>query len=85
MYPNNTVCEWEISVPHDTRIHFRFAELDIENRDCQVNYLRLYDGIGRKRRVIGECFLTALFEDEKRNQEIFILCLLWIQHWLKLS
>lgn len=75
-YPNNTVCEWEISVPRGSRIHFRFAELDIENRDCQVNYLRLYDGIGPKRSVIGEGFLTAVFEDEIRNQEIFILCLL---------
>lgn len=75
-YPNNTVCEWEISVPRGSRIHFRFAELDIENRDCQVNYLRLYDGIGPKRSVIGEGFLAAVFEDEIRNQEIFILCLL---------
>ncbi|CAB1417736.1 unnamed protein product [Pleuronectes platessa] len=48
-YPNNTVCEWEISVPRGHRIHFRFAELDIENRDCQVNYLRLFNGIGPKR------------------------------------
>uniref|UniRef100_A0A665V7N5 Discoidin, CUB and LCCL domain containing 2 n=1 Tax=Echeneis naucrates TaxID=173247 RepID=A0A665V7N5_ECHNA len=48
-YPNNTVCEWEISVPRGDRIHFRFAELDIENSDCQVNYLRLYNGIGPER------------------------------------
>uniref|UniRef100_A0A674MW82 Discoidin, CUB and LCCL domain containing 2 n=1 Tax=Takifugu rubripes TaxID=31033 RepID=A0A674MW82_TAKRU len=51
-YPNDTVCEWEISVPRGSRIHFHFAELDIENRDCQVAYLRLYDGIGPKRSVI---------------------------------
>ncbi|KAF3694673.1 Discoidin, CUB and LCCL domain-containing protein 2 [Channa argus] len=48
-YPNNSVCEWEISVPHGRRIHFRFAELDIEDSDCQVNYLRLYNGIGQER------------------------------------
>ncbi|CAK6959178.1 discoidin%2C CUB and LCCL domain-containing protein 2 [Scomber scombrus] len=48
-YPNNTVCEWEISVPRGNRIHFRFAELDIEDSDCQVNYLRLYNGIGHER------------------------------------
>lgn len=53
-YPNNTVCEWEISVPRGNRIHFRFAELDIEDNDCQVNYLRLYNGIGPKRSEIGE-------------------------------
>ncbi|TNN04384.1 hypothetical protein fugu_001413 [Takifugu bimaculatus] len=53
-YPNDTVCEWEISVPRGSRIHFHFAELDIENRDCQVAYLRLYDGIGPKRSVIAK-------------------------------
>ncbi|KAF7657254.1 hypothetical protein LDENG_00029470 [Lucifuga dentata] len=51
-YPNNTVCEWEISVPHGSKIHFRFAELDIEDSDCQVNYLRLYNGIGPHRSEI---------------------------------
>ncbi|XP_026151324.1 discoidin, CUB and LCCL domain-containing protein 2 [Mastacembelus armatus] len=51
-YPNNTVCEWEISVPRGNRIHFRFAELDIEDRDCQVNYLRLHNGIGPERSEI---------------------------------
>ncbi|XP_070770430.1 discoidin, CUB and LCCL domain-containing protein 2 [Enoplosus armatus] len=51
-YPNNTVCEWEISVPRGNRIHFRFAELDIEDSDCQVNYLRLYNGIGPERSEI---------------------------------
>lgn len=51
-YPNNTVCEWEISVPRGNRVHFRFAELDIEDNDCQVNYLRLYNGIGPERSEI---------------------------------
>lgn len=50
--PNNTVCEWEISVPRGNRIHFRFAELDIEDSDCQVNYLRLFNGIGLERKEI---------------------------------
>ncbi|CAN9497551.1 unnamed protein product [Ophioblennius macclurei] len=52
MYPNNSVCEWEISVPRGKRIHFRFATLDIEDGDCQVNYLRLYNGIGTGRSEI---------------------------------
>ncbi|XP_029386097.1 discoidin, CUB and LCCL domain-containing protein 2 isoform X2 [Echeneis naucrates] len=57
-YPNNTVCEWEISVPRGDRIHFRFAELDIENSDCQVNYLRLYNGIGPERiEIVKYCGL----------------------------
>uniref|UniRef100_A0A3Q1HWF3 Discoidin, CUB and LCCL domain containing 2 n=1 Tax=Anabas testudineus TaxID=64144 RepID=A0A3Q1HWF3_ANATE len=51
-YPNNTVCEWEISVPRGSRIHFHFAELDIEDSDCQVSYLRLHNGIGPKRSEI---------------------------------
>uniref|UniRef100_A0A3P9M6M6 Discoidin, CUB and LCCL domain containing 2 n=1 Tax=Oryzias latipes TaxID=8090 RepID=A0A3P9M6M6_ORYLA len=51
-YPNNSVCEWEISVPRGKRIHFRFAFLDIEDNNCQVNYLRLYNGIGTKRSEI---------------------------------
>ncbi|RVE58282.1 hypothetical protein OJAV_G00207660 [Oryzias javanicus] len=51
-YPNDSVCEWEISVPPKKRIHFRFALLDIEDNNCQVNYLRLYNGIGSKRSEI---------------------------------
>uniref|UniRef100_A0A8C5GH25 Discoidin, CUB and LCCL domain containing 2 n=1 Tax=Gouania willdenowi TaxID=441366 RepID=A0A8C5GH25_GOUWI len=51
-YPNNSVCEWEISVPLGNRIHFRFAVLDIEDSDCQVNYLRLYHGVGAERSEI---------------------------------
>ncbi|CAL8266462.1 unnamed protein product [Lota lota] len=51
-YPNNTVCEWEISVPRGHRVHFRFAELDIGETNCQVNYLRLYDGVGPGRSEI---------------------------------
>lgn len=54
MYPNNSVCEWEITVPRGNRLHFRFAELDIEDRDCQVNYLRLFNGIGPGRMEKGE-------------------------------
>lgn len=53
-YPNHTVCEWEISVPQGRRLHFRFADLDIEDNNCQVNYLRIYDGVGPQRTQIGE-------------------------------
>ncbi|CAB1347315.1 unnamed protein product [Coregonus sp. 'balchen'] len=51
-YPNHTVCEWEISVPQGLRLHFRFADLDIEDNNCQVNYLRIYDGVGPQRTQI---------------------------------
>lgn len=36
------------------KIHFRFALLDLGDSDCQVNYLRLYNGIGSKKTEIGE-------------------------------
>ncbi|XP_008326414.1 discoidin, CUB and LCCL domain-containing protein 2 [Cynoglossus semilaevis] len=63
-YPNNSVCEWEISVPRGNRIHFRFAELDIENRNCQVNYLRLYNGIGPERsEIVKYCGLNLKVEE----------------------
>ncbi|KAM8856445.1 discoidin, CUB and LCCL domain-containing protein 2 [Spinachia spinachia] len=59
-YPNNTVCEWEISVPRGDRIHFRFAELDIDDGNCQVNYLRLYNGVGPERReIVKYCGLSV--------------------------
>ncbi|XP_030614644.1 discoidin, CUB and LCCL domain-containing protein 2 isoform X1 [Archocentrus centrarchus] len=62
-YPNNTVCEWEISVPHGKRIHFLFALLDIEDSDCQVNYLRLYNGIGPNRsEIVKYCGLGLKVE-----------------------
>ncbi|XP_041858570.1 discoidin, CUB and LCCL domain-containing protein 2 isoform X2 [Melanotaenia boesemani] len=63
-YPNNTVCEWEISVPCGKRIHFRFALLDIEDSDCQVNYLRLYNGIGPGRsEIVKYCGLDLKVEE----------------------
>ncbi|KAK7882397.1 hypothetical protein WMY93_028571 [Mugilogobius chulae] len=62
-YPNNTVCEWEITVPRGNRIHFRFAELDIEDSDCQVSYLRLYNGIGPDRsEIVKYCGLGLKLE-----------------------
>uniref|UniRef100_A0A3B3XS39 Discoidin, CUB and LCCL domain containing 2 n=1 Tax=Poecilia mexicana TaxID=48701 RepID=A0A3B3XS39_9TELE len=51
-HPSDTVCEWEITVPRGKRIHFRFALLDLGDSDCQVNYLRLYNGIGSKKTEI---------------------------------
>lgn len=63
-YPNNSVCVWEISVPRGQRIHFRFAELDIEDSDCQVNYLRLYNGVGPERsEIVKYCGLNLKVHD----------------------
>ncbi|KAL6101067.1 dcbld2 [Pungitius sinensis] len=63
-YPNNTVCEWEISVPHGDRVHFRFAELDIEDGNCQVNYLRLYNGVGPERsEIVKYCGLSVMVKE----------------------
>lgn len=41
-------------MPQGRRLHFRFADLDIEDNNCQVNYLRIYDGVGPQRTQIGE-------------------------------
>nr|XP_055071373.1 discoidin, CUB and LCCL domain-containing protein 2 isoform X1 [Misgurnus anguillicaudatus] len=45
-YPSSSVCEWEISVPAGQTIALRIADLDINTNNCQVSYLRLYNGIG---------------------------------------
>uniref|UniRef100_A0A671SUP5 Discoidin, CUB and LCCL domain containing 2 n=1 Tax=Sinocyclocheilus anshuiensis TaxID=1608454 RepID=A0A671SUP5_9TELE len=45
-YPSNSVCEWEISVTTGHTILVRIAALDIDTNNCQVSYLRLYNGHG---------------------------------------
>uniref|UniRef100_A0A4W5RBK0 CUB domain-containing protein n=1 Tax=Hucho hucho TaxID=62062 RepID=A0A4W5RBK0_9TELE len=63
-YPNHTVCEWEISVPQGRRLHFRLADLDIEENNCQVNYLRIYDGVGPHRtQIVKFCGLGLKVPD----------------------
>ncbi len=53
-YPSNSVCEWEISVTTGHTILVRIADLDIDTNNCQVSYLRLYNGHGPGRTEIGE-------------------------------
>lgn len=75
-YPNNTVCEWEISVPPGSRIHFRFAELDIEDSNCQVNYLRLYNGFGKDRsEIVKYCGLGLKIKEliESTGNQVTVL------------
>ncbi|XP_072252776.1 discoidin, CUB and LCCL domain-containing protein 2 [Leuresthes tenuis] len=63
-YPNDSVCEWEIGVPRGKRIHFRFALLDVEDSDCQVNYLRLYNGVGPERsEIVKYCGLDLKIDE----------------------
>ncbi|KAJ8351910.1 hypothetical protein SKAU_G00233860 [Synaphobranchus kaupii] len=58
-YPNHTVCEWEIRVPPQMRIHFKFGDFDIEDSDCHFNYLRIYNGIGTNRaEIVKYCGLA---------------------------
>ncbi|XP_023192385.1 discoidin, CUB and LCCL domain-containing protein 2 [Xiphophorus maculatus] len=62
-YPSDTVCEWEITVPRG-KIHFRFALLDLGDSDCQVNYLRLYNGIGSKKtEIVKYCGLDQKVDE----------------------
>ncbi|XP_052421566.1 discoidin, CUB and LCCL domain-containing protein 2 [Carassius gibelio] len=51
-YPSNSVCEWEISVNTTHTILVRIADLDIDTNNCQVSYLRLYNGHGLGRTEI---------------------------------
>lgn len=53
-YPEHSVCEWEISGSAGHTLLLRVADLDISTHDCQVSYLRLFDGIGAGRTEIGE-------------------------------
>lgn len=53
-YPSHSVCEWEISVTAGYTVLVRIADLDIDTNNCQVSYLRLYNGIGPGRTEIGE-------------------------------
>ncbi|RXN28997.1 CUB and LCCL domain-containing 2 [Labeo rohita] len=51
-YPSNSVCEWEISVTTGHTIIVRITDLDIDTSNCQVSYLRLYNGHGPGRTEI---------------------------------
>lgn len=53
-YPSHSVCEWEISVTAGLTVLVHIADLDIDTNNCQVSYLRLYNGIGPGRTEIGE-------------------------------
>lgn len=53
-YPAHSVCEWEISGSAGHTLLLRVADLDIDTHNCQVSYLRLFDGIGAGRTEIGE-------------------------------
>ncbi|KAL7881449.1 hypothetical protein AOLI_G00082970 [Acnodon oligacanthus] len=51
-YPTHSVCEWEISVSAGDTLVLRVADLDIHTQNCQVSYLRLFNGIGAGRTEI---------------------------------
>ncbi|XP_041951280.1 discoidin, CUB and LCCL domain-containing protein 1 isoform X1 [Alosa sapidissima] len=50
-YPNNSLCEWRISVPKGNSITIKFADLSIESRDCDSDYVRILQGSGRAEQV----------------------------------
>uniref|UniRef100_A0A672HFZ3 Discoidin, CUB and LCCL domain containing 2 n=1 Tax=Salarias fasciatus TaxID=181472 RepID=A0A672HFZ3_SALFA len=82
-YPNTSVCEWEISVPRGKRILFRFATLDIEDGDCQVSYLRLYDGIGPGRsEIVKHCGLGVNIREpvESAGSQVTVQFMSGIHH-----
>ncbi|XP_051565586.1 discoidin, CUB and LCCL domain-containing protein 2-like [Myxocyprinus asiaticus] len=68
-YPSHSVCEWEISVTTGHTILVRIADLDINTNNCQVSYLRLYNGVGPGRTEIvkfcgGREWRDAVIESE---------------------
>uniref|UniRef100_A0A4W4EZ95 Discoidin, CUB and LCCL domain containing 2 n=1 Tax=Electrophorus electricus TaxID=8005 RepID=A0A4W4EZ95_ELEEL len=53
-YPTHSVCEWEIRERGGHTLILHVADLDIDTQNCQVSYLRLFNGIGVGRTEIGE-------------------------------
>ncbi|XP_076857525.1 discoidin, CUB and LCCL domain-containing protein 2 [Brachyhypopomus gauderio] len=51
-YPTHSVCEWEITETAGHTLILRVADLDIDTQNCQVSYLRLFNGIGAARTEI---------------------------------
>lgn len=46
---SDSVCEWEITVEAKHTLLIRVADLHIQPHDCQITYLRIYNGIGLHR------------------------------------
>ncbi|KAI2660688.1 Discoidin, CUB and LCCL domain-containing protein 2 [Labeo rohita] len=72
-YPSNSVCEWEISVTTGHTIIVRITDLDIDTSNCQVSYLRLYNGHGPGRTEID--LITCLEKGEHFSEAEFSLLL----------
>ncbi|XP_062862024.1 discoidin, CUB and LCCL domain-containing protein 2 [Trichomycterus rosablanca] len=51
-HPADSVCEWEISGSVGNTLLLRVADLDMNTNNCQVSYLRLFNGIGAGRTKI---------------------------------
>ncbi|XP_062391336.1 LOW QUALITY PROTEIN: discoidin, CUB and LCCL domain-containing protein 2 [Sardina pilchardus] len=46
---SDSVCEWEISVDAQHSVQIHVADLHVQPHDCQVTYLRIYNGTGPHR------------------------------------
>ncbi|XP_063069941.1 discoidin, CUB and LCCL domain-containing protein 2 [Engraulis encrasicolus] len=46
---SESVCEWDITVEATHTLLIRIADMDIQPHDCQITYLRIYNGIGAQR------------------------------------
>ncbi|XP_058029131.1 discoidin, CUB and LCCL domain-containing protein 1 isoform X2 [Ahaetulla prasina] len=42
-YPNHTVCEKKIQIPHGKQLILKIGDLDIESQKCESNYLIIYN------------------------------------------
>lgn len=42
-YPNHTLCEKKIQLPHGKQLILKIGDLDIESQKCESNYLIIYN------------------------------------------
>lgn len=53
-YGQNALCTWRISMSQGSAIHIVFTDMDMEShKDCQYDYLDIYDGIDTSGRKLG--------------------------------
>ncbi|ESP05374.1 hypothetical protein LOTGIDRAFT_103271, partial [Lottia gigantea] len=44
LYPQNAVCDWTVEAPEDKIIIFTFNYFDLEDYNCEFDFVVIYDG-----------------------------------------
>ncbi|XP_028848195.1 discoidin, CUB and LCCL domain-containing protein 2 [Denticeps clupeoides] len=64
----DSVCEWEVAVGAGRTLLLRLGDLDVRPLDCQVTYLRIYDGVGpRRTKLVTFCGENSAVPDLIRS------------------